>query len=79
MRDPWRAGLPLGGFVSLLDAESGKIARVFIGRRERERFSAAVSHRETQVISKLEHCGARSGFVEEKNVERDLLRAFGIA
>lgn len=78
VRDPWRAGLPLGGFVCLHDAESGKGTRVFIGRKERERYVAAISHREKQTISKLERCGARGGFLEEENVERDLLRAFGM-
>lgn len=79
VRDPWRAGLPLRGFVALRDAESGRVARAFIGRKERERYIAAVADRETRVFSRLESCGARAGFLdEEEDVEAAVLKAFGI-
>jgi len=78
VRDPWRAGLPLGGFVAFRDAASGRVARAFIGRKERERYIAAVAAREAQALARLEGCGLRAGFLEEEDVERDMLRAFGI-
>jgi uncharacterized protein (DUF58 family) len=78
VRDPWRAGLPLGGFVALRDARSGRIARAFVGRKERERYIAAVAARETQALARLESWGLRAGFLEEEDIERDMLRAFGI-
>jgi uncharacterized protein (DUF58 family) len=78
VRDPWRAELPLSGFVALQDAESGRVARAFVGRKERERYVAAVAERETRTLARLEACGARAGFLEEDDVERAMLRAFGI-
>ena len=76
--DPWRAGLPLGGFVRLRDAESGKTARVYVGARERERFAAAVAEREKRVLERLLRCGARTARLEAAAPERALFEAFGL-
>ena len=77
-RDPWASGLPLGGFVRLRDAESGSVRRVYIGKRERAAFAAAVAEREARVLSSLASMGMRCG-VLERDPERALLEAFGVA
>jgi uncharacterized protein (DUF58 family) len=77
-RDPWYDRLPLGGFVRLRDAESGAAHRLFIGRRERERFAAAVAARERGVRQTLEAVGIRTG-VLATDPERALAEAFGLA
>lgn len=77
-RDPWSSGLPLGGFVRLRDAESGSVRRVYIGKRERAAFAAAVAEREARVLSSLASMGMRCG-VLERDPERALLEAFGVA
>jgi uncharacterized protein (DUF58 family) len=78
--DPWREGLPLGGFVRLRDAESGRAARAYVGRRERERFTEAVVAREQRVLETLLRCGVRAAqFDERKGVAQALFEAFGLA
>jgi hypothetical protein len=59
--DPWNGILPLGGFVRLRDAESGRVARVFVGRSERARYAEAVARRERTVLDMLQACGIRAG------------------
>jgi uncharacterized protein (DUF58 family) len=65
VRDPWASGFPLGGFVRLRDAESAATARVYIGARERERFTRSVREREEGLRERLEACGVTAGILEE--------------
>ncbi|MBC5809619.1 MAG: DUF58 domain-containing protein [Candidatus Eremiobacteraeota bacterium] len=58
--DPWDGALPLGGFVRLRDAESGTVARVFVGARERARYREAVETRERTVLATLRRFGLRA-------------------
>ena len=62
--DPWRAGLPLGGFVRLRDAESGRVVRAYVDRRARARYAAAVERREGAVLSRLRELGARAALLD---------------
>ncbi len=78
VRDPWYDGLPLGGFVRLRDAETQKTARIFVGRRERASYRAAVTRREEVMCSALGSLGLRAG-VLGRDPERALLEAFGVA
>jgi uncharacterized protein (DUF58 family) len=76
-RDPWHAGLPLGGLVRLRDAESGAVARVYVDRSARERYRAAVAVRERQVLETLRAIGARAAPLDaEAGAEAALSRAF---
>jgi uncharacterized protein (DUF58 family) len=78
--DPWRDRLPLSGFVRLRDAESGRVARIYVGRRERERFARAVAEREQRVLETLLGCGVRAAPLDErKGVAPALFEAFGLA
>jgi uncharacterized protein (DUF58 family) len=77
--DPWRAGLPLGGFVRLRDAESGRSGRYFIGPAERARYVAAVAERERRTIDGLLRLGVRAAVLDERGADRALFEAFGIA
>jgi uncharacterized protein (DUF58 family) len=77
VRDPWHAGLPLSGFVTLRDMENGREARAFIGRKERERYASAVRAREEEIRSRLEGYGMRVGMLGTEDIEQDILRAFG--
>jgi uncharacterized protein (DUF58 family) len=61
VRDPWHAGLPLGGFVRLRDAESGRAVRVFVDRAARARFVRAVAVREAELLERLRRAGVRPG------------------
>jgi uncharacterized protein (DUF58 family) len=65
LRDPWHAGLPLGGFVRLRDAESGRTVRLFVDRKARERFARAVAEREAAVRERLLRIGLRTGPLDE--------------
>lgn len=78
-RDPWHAGLPLGGFVRVRDAESEREARVYIGEAERERYLRAVRAREKEILERFAGYGLRAGLLDAEHVERDLLRMFGLA
>ena len=78
-RDPWHAGLPLGGFVRLQDAETGIVARVHIGRRARARFERAVAGRERDIVDSLRRTGARVGLLdEETGPQQALARTFAL-
>ena len=78
VRDPWYHGLPLRGFVRLRDAESNATARVYVGRRERSAFSAAVARREATTLAALGAMGMRAAILERDPV-RALSEAFGVA
>ncbi|MGH7728061.1 MAG: hypothetical protein ACREM2_04620, partial [Vulcanimicrobiaceae bacterium] len=79
-RDPWAAGLPLGGFVRLRDAESGQVARLYIDRAARARYAAAVATREAQVLEALARDGLRCAPLDAASSgEAALARAFAIA
>jgi uncharacterized protein (DUF58 family) len=78
-RDPWHAGMPLGGFVRLRDAESGRLARAYVSRGARSRYVRAVAEREAAVGEALRRTGARVGAVDEDaGPERALARAFAL-
>jgi uncharacterized protein (DUF58 family) len=78
--DPWREGLPLGGFVRLRDAETGRTVRAYVDRRARTRFREAVVARERHVVERLVRCGARAALLDAHGgVERALFEAFGVA
>lgn len=78
-RDPWYDGLPLRGFVRLRDAETDRTARVFLGRRERQRYVQAVRRRETALLERFENANWRAGVFDETDGGAALMRAFGIA
>jgi uncharacterized protein (DUF58 family) len=77
--DPWKSGLPLGGFVRLRDAESGETGRYFIGTRERDRYLDAVETRERRVLGRLMRLGIRTAALDEGGPEIAFFEAFGIA
>ena len=76
VRDPWHAGLPLGGFVRLRDAESGRTVRAFVDRGARERYRHAVAAREAAVLERLRAAGARAGSVDDGGAEAAFARVF---
>jgi len=76
--DPWRDGLPLGGFVWLRDVETGESARYYVDRGARRRFMAAVESRETAVLDELVALGLRAVVLPHgDDPEAVLARAFG--
>jgi uncharacterized protein (DUF58 family) len=78
-RDPWHAGLPLGGFVRLRDAESGRVARAYVGKRARRGYREAVAEREDSVLERLRRMGARTGTLDEATgALRSLAGTFGL-
>ena len=78
-RDPWHDGLPLGGFVSVRDAQDGSVQRLFIGKRERERYHQAVRQREETLFERFAAANWRAGVLDEANGGVSLQRAFGLA
>lgn len=78
-RDPWYEGLPLGGFVRLRDAETGRVARVFLGERERRRYAQAVRDREEYLLGRFARANWRAGLFDERDGKDALRRAFGVA
>lgn len=76
--DPWGGELPLRGFVRLQDAETGETRTVFIGRRERLRYSAAVRERSDALLGKLRAFGWRAEPLGEDDGAQSLHRAFGL-
>jgi uncharacterized protein (DUF58 family) len=78
-RDPWYDGLPLAGFVHVRDAESGAAARVFLGKRERDRYARAVRARESALLDRFAGAGWRTGVFDERDGSAALLRAFGVS
>jgi uncharacterized protein (DUF58 family) len=77
-RDPWHAGLPLGGFVRFRDAASGTTARAYVGKNARARYVEAVAARERRILHALHDCGLRVGEIDETNVADALFEAFGL-
>jgi uncharacterized protein (DUF58 family) len=78
--DPWRGALPLGGFVRLRDAATGAATRLFVDRRARARYAAAVERRERAVLEALRENGAHAALLEaDAGAERALATALGIA
>lgn len=77
-RDPWYEGLPLRGFVTVRDAESGKTARLFLGKRERRRYERAVRDREAFLLERFANANWRAGTFDETDGRGALLRAFGV-
>jgi uncharacterized protein (DUF58 family) len=77
-RDPWRDDLPLRGFARLRDAETGRIARVFVGARTRKRYRTASHAREAALHARFRDAGWRVGTLEENDGRASLLRAFGL-
>jgi uncharacterized protein (DUF58 family) len=77
--DPWRAGLPLGGFVRLRDAETGRVVRCYIGARERARYLAATAARERRVLERLLSAGLAAAVLGDDGAPAALFEALGIA
>ncbi|MGB6984988.1 MAG: DUF58 domain-containing protein [Candidatus Aquilonibacter sp.] len=76
-RDPWYDGLPLGGIVRFAGAEGGTL-RVYVGKRERAAFAAAVRAREDALTQRFARAGWRSGILTEANGAASLRTAFGV-
>ncbi len=76
--DPWRAALPLGGFVRLRDAENGSVGRAFVGPRERARYRQAVVEREGRVVERLVGAGVRTALLDERGPADALFEALGV-
>jgi uncharacterized protein (DUF58 family) len=77
-RDPWHDGMPLRGFARMRDAESGRTRLVYVGRRARERYAAAVAERERSLHARFARAGWRIGWLDEGDGARSLARAFGV-
>lgn len=77
-RDPWYDALPLRGFVRLRDAETGATERLFVGKRERERYAAAVRAREGDLFERFARANWRTGVLHESDGRASVLHAFGI-
>ena len=78
-RDPWYDGLPLRGFVSLRDAETGNVLRTFVGARARTRYRDAAQARERELHGRFRAAGWRVGTLHETDGRASLLHAFGVA
>lgn len=76
-RDPWYAGLPLRGFVTLRDAETGETAGAFFGNRECRRYEQAIREREAALLERFAQANWRAGVFDEDDGRGALLRAFG--
>ena len=78
-RDPWRDDLPLRGITRLRDAETGRVARVFVGSRMRTRYRTAAHAREAALHARFRDAGWRVGTLDEADGRASLLRAFNVA
>jgi uncharacterized protein (DUF58 family) len=78
-RDPWIDGLPLRGFVTLRDAESGAPARLFVSKAGARRFAEAAARREADVLSRLSGLRIRTAALDERGAAVALRDAFGLA
>jgi hypothetical protein len=78
-RDPWYGGLPLRGFVHLRDAETGRTARVFLGKAQLRRYERAVRERESALLERFARANWRAGVFDERDGRAALLRAFALA
>ncbi|MEA2783950.1 MAG: hypothetical protein QOF71_54 [Candidatus Eremiobacteraeota bacterium] len=77
-RDPWRDDLPLRGVTRLRDAETGRVARVFVGARTRTRYRTAAHAREAVLHARFRDAGWRVGTLDETDGRASLLRAFNV-
>lgn len=77
-RDPWRRDLPLRGMVRVRDAETGACAKMYFGRRERQRYARESAARESALLERFARCKWRAGPLEEDGGARALLNAFGL-
>lgn len=77
-RDPWMTDMPLAGFVRLRDAESGRVRRVFVGKRQRERYRIASVERDAAIRERLRAHGWRIGTLDERDGRGSLYHAFGV-
>ncbi len=77
-RDPWRDGLPLRGLRRIRDAENGRSRLVYVGRRARTSFVAAVAAREQRLGEWFEDAGWRVGWLDERDGRHALEQAFGL-
>jgi hypothetical protein len=75
--DPWYDGLPLRGVVRVSGAEGGS-ARVYVGRRERQAYAAAVREREATIRRRFQRANWRSGLLHEDDGAASLEAAFGV-
>lgn len=76
-RDPWYDDLPLEGIVRLRGAEGGTL-RIYVGRRERAAYHAAVAQREAALVARFERANWRTGILREENGAASLAAAFGV-
>lgn len=77
-RDPWFDALPLRGFTTLRDVETGVQRRMYVGARERARYHQGVAAREADLCARLTRTGWRTGILHEADGERSLFAAFGL-
>jgi hypothetical protein len=77
-RDPWRDGLPLSGFVRIMDMENRSSVPVFIGKTERERYVRSARARENMLVDRLNMANWRVEFFDEDDGGAALLRAFAL-
>lgn len=76
--DPWAEEMPLRGFVTLRDAETGNTRSVFLGARARRRLRSATVRRETQLMERFAACGWRAALLDERSGAASLHAAFGV-
>ncbi len=76
--DPWLNDMPLAGFVRLRDAESGRVRRVFVGKRQRERYRLASLERDAAIRERLRAHGWRTGTLDERDGRGSLYQTFGV-
>jgi hypothetical protein len=78
-RDPWHAGLPMRGFVSVRDIESGTQRILHIGERERARYREAIVERQASIARLLQAARWRTASFDEYDGRTPVLRAFNLA
>jgi uncharacterized protein (DUF58 family) len=76
--DPWIDGLPLRGFVRVRDAESGRVRRLFIGRKTRDRYVHASRERDATMRERFRRARWRVGTLDEADGAASLARTFGV-
>jgi len=77
-QDPWEADLPLRGFVTMRDAETGRTERFFFSPRARRRFQRAARERAAATMHRFHAAGWRCEGLDEADGARALSRAFGL-
>jgi hypothetical protein len=76
--DPWIDGLPLRGFVRVRDVASGRMRRLFVGPRARERYRRASAERDAALREGFRRARWRVGALEEADGAAALERTFGL-